>query len=259
MVAPRLDRRTVVVTRGRAEGDALSTRLRALGAAVREIPAIVFAAPADPGPLDAALRGLAEFDWVVFTSATAVDRTLLRLDALGLPRAALARLSLAAVGPATAARLAAGVRGPDLVPAEARGDAMAVALGDRVRGRRVLFPRPSEGRPETVAGLLAAGAELTTVEAYRTVPAPPEAVRPLAGWLEAREVDAVTFASPSAVKAVVSGLGAAAPLLAGVLLGVIGPTTAEALRAAGLTPGAQPGRYTGPDLAEALAEALGPG
>jgi uroporphyrinogen-III synthase/uroporphyrinogen III methyltransferase/synthase len=259
-VGPRLDRRTVVVTRGRAEGDALSARLRALGAAVREIPAIAFAPPSDPAPLDAALRGLAGFEWAVFTSATAVERTIARLDALGVPRAALARLSLAAVGPATAARLAAEVRAPDVVPAEARGDAMAAALGDRVRGRRVLFARPAEGRPETVAGLLAAGADLVTVEAYRTVPAAAEDIRPLAAWIDAGEVDAVTFASPSAVSAVVSALGAAAaPLLGRVLLGAIGPTTAEALREAGLSPGAQPVRFTGPDLAEAVAVALGPG
>jgi len=258
-VPARLDRRTVVVTRGRAEGDALSARLRALGAAVREIPSIAFAPPADPAPLDAALRGLAGFEWVVFTSATAVERTLARLDALGVPRADLARLALAAVGPATAERLAADLRAPDLVPDEAKGAAMAAALGERVRGRRVLFPRPAEARAETLDGLLAAGAELTAVEAYCTVPAPPETVRPLAGWIDAGEVDAVTFASPSAVKAVVAGLGDAAPLLRRVLLGAIGPTTADALREAGLSPGAQPARYTGPDLAEAVAAALGPG
>jgi uroporphyrinogen-III synthase/uroporphyrinogen III methyltransferase/synthase len=97
------------------------------------------------------------------------------------------------------------------------------------------------------------------VEAYRTVPAPPEAIRPLAGWIVAREVDAVAFASPSAVKAVVDGLGAQSTVLGGVLLAAIGPTTADALREAGLAVGAQPVRYTGEALAEAVADALGPG
>lgn len=255
----RLDRRTVVVTRGKAGEDALARRLAELGALVRPLPSIGFAPPADPAPLDAALRGLDRFDWVVFTSVTAVDRTLARLLALGLDRAALARCSLAAVGPATAARLEEAVRAPEVVPDEAKGDAMAAALGDRVRGRRVLFPRPAEGRPETVAGLLAAGADLVTVEAYRTVAAPPEAIRPLAAWIEAGEVDAVAFASPSAVKAVVAGLGAAAPVLGRVLLAAIGPTTADALREHDLVVGAQAAPYTGEALAEAVAEALGPG
>jgi uroporphyrinogen-III synthase len=248
------------VTRaGKAGDDALARRLEALGAVVRSLPSIAFAPPADLAPLDAALVSLGGFDWAVFTSATAVDRTLARMDALGLRREALAALSLAAVGPATAARLAVMIRPPDLVPADAKGDAMASALGELGRGRRVLFPRPAEGRPETVDGLLEAGAELVVVEAYRTVPAAPETLRPLAEWIRAREVDAVAFASPSAVQAVVGALGARAKLLGQVLLAAIGPTTADALRAAGFTPGAQPARYTGEALADAVADALGPG
>jgi len=252
----RLDRRTVVVTRSKGGEDALAARLRDLGAEVREIPSIAFALPGDPAPLDAALRDLARFDWAVFASATAVERTVERLRVLGLPVPALGRLSLAAVGPATAERLAREVREPDLVPAESKGEAMAAALAPRVRGRRVLLPRPAEGRPELLDGLIAAGADVAAVEAYRTLPAPAEAIRPLAGWIEAGEVSAVAFASPSAVKAVVAGLGARAALLRSVVLAAIGPTTSEALRAAGLEPEVQPDRYTGADLADAIAARL---
>lgn len=259
MATPRLDRRTVVVTRSKGGEDALAARLRELGAEVREIPSIAFAPPADPAPLDVALRDLARFDWAVFASATAVERTVERLRALGIAPAALARLALAAVGPATADALARAVREPDLVPAESKGEAMAAALAPRVRGRRVLLPRPAEGRPELLEGLLAAGADVAAVEAYRTVPAPPEAIEPLAGWLEAGGVAAIAFASPSAVKAVVGGLGARAALLRRAPLAAIGPTTAEALRAAGLEVAVQPVRYTGAELADAIAARLGPG
>jgi uroporphyrinogen-III synthase/uroporphyrinogen III methyltransferase/synthase len=254
---PRLDRRTVVVTRSKGGEDALAARLRALGAEVREIPSIAFAPPADPGPLDAALRDLARFEWAVFASATAVERTVERLAALGLAPASLARLSLAAVGPATAESLTRAVRAPDLVPAESKGEVMAAALAPRVRGRRVLLPRPAEGRPELLEGLRAAGADVAAVEAYRTVPAPPEAVRPLAAWIEAGEVSAVAFASPSAVRAVVAGLGERAALLRRVPLAAIGPTTAEAIRGEGLLVAAQPARYTGVDLADAIAALVG--
>jgi uroporphyrinogen-III synthase len=253
-VPPRLDRRTVVVTRGKGGEDTLSARLVELGATVRDLPAIAFAAPTDPAPLDAALRALEGFDWVVFASATAVDRTLDRLDALGVSRAALA-----AVGPATAARLAREVRAPDLVPEEATGERMAAALTDRVRSRRVLVPRPAEGRPELLAGLRAAGADVTAVEAYRTVPAADAELARLGDWLAAGEIDAVAFASPSAVKAVVAALRTRAPLLARVVLGAIGPTTAEALRTAGLPSSILPHDHTGRDLAEAIAARLGPG
>ena len=256
MSTPRLDRRTVVVTRGKGGEDALSARLRELGAEVREIPSIAFAPPADAAPLDAALLGLGRFDWAAFASATAVDRTVGRLRALGIDPAALGRLSLAAVGPATAAALARAVRAPDVVPAEAKGEALAAALAGRVRGRTVLVPRPAEGRPELIEGLAAAGAEVHAVEAYRTLPAQAEAIRPLARWLDAGEVAAIAFASPSAVKAVVAGLGDRASLLRTVALAAIGPTTAEALREAGLAPAVQPTRHTGADLAEAIATHL---
>ncbi len=251
--------RTVVVTRRKGEEDALSARLAELGAAVRELPAIEFAAPADPAPLDAALRALDRFEWVVFTSATAVERTLERMRALGLELAQLGARRLAAVGPATADRLVRHVRAPDLVPSEARGEALAGELAPRVRGRRVLLPRPAEGRPETLEGLRAAGAELTVVEAYRTVPSPPGRIAPLAGWIEGGEIDAVAFASPSAVQAVVGALGPKAELLRRVSLAAIGPTTADALRAAGLSASVVPSRYTGAALAEAIAERLAPG
>lgn len=248
-----------MVTRSKGGEDALAARLAALGASVREIPSISFAPPADAAPLDAALRDLAAFDWAVFASATAVERTVERLRALGIDPSALGGRRLAAVGPATADSLARAVREPDLVPGEARGEAMAAALAPRVRGKRVLLPRPAEGRPELLEGLRAAGAHVTAVEAYRTVPAPPEAVRPLASWIRAGEVDAVAFASPSAVKAVVAGLGEDARLLSRVALAAIGPSTGDELRAAGFAVAAQPVRHTGTDLAEAIAARLGPG
>ena len=257
MGAGRLDGRTVVVTRGRGGEDALSARLRALGATVRDVAAIAFAPPSDPAPLDAALRALDGFDWAIFASATAAERTLARLDELGLPRTSLSARKLAAVGPATASRIAADLREPDLVPAEASGEALARELAPHVRGRRVLLPRPAEGRPEIADGLRSAGADLVAVEAYRTVPAGPEAFEPLARWLAEGGVDVVAFASPSAVRAVVAGLGWASGALSRALIAAIGPTTSEALREAGLAPGVVPRRHTGADLAEAIAERLG--
>ena len=239
MAAP-LHGRTVAVTRGAGGEDALAARLRALGAEVLEFPSIALGPPEDPAPLDAALRELPRFAWAAFASGNAVERTVARLDALGLPRTALADLRLACVGPATAARLGELVRDPDLMPSEHTGAALAAALARHVAGRAVLVPRAAEGRPELVDGLRAAGAEVVAPVAYRTVPAPPEALAPLGDLLAAGRVDAVAFASPSAVRSVAGALGARAPLLARALLGAIGPTTASAVCSAGTAPGSSP-------------------
>ena len=120
----------MAVTRGRQGEDALADRLRALGAEVMDFPAIAVAPPeaAAQAVVDAVLRRLEDFEWVVFASGNAVEQTLLRLGALGIGPEALSRLRLAAVGPATAEKLARAVRAPDLVPAQSRGAALAAAL-----------------------------------------------------------------------------------------------------------------------------------
>jgi uroporphyrinogen-III synthase/uroporphyrinogen III methyltransferase/synthase len=249
-----LSGRVIVVTRDeKPGGDPLATRLRALGAAVLEVPSIALAPPADPAPLDAALRDLGGFAWVAFTSANAVTRTLGRARALGvalpgeLPR-------LACVGPATAEALAAAWRAPDLVPEDHRGEALAGVLGPLARGARVLVPRAEEGRPELVDGLARAGAEVVAPVVYRTVPVPPEALAPLVDALARSAVDAIAFASPSAVRSVLAGVGAVR--LAEVPLAAIGPTTAAALTEGGLRASIVPVRFTAGDLAEAIAERL---
>ncbi|HTT71926.1 MAG TPA: uroporphyrinogen-III synthase [Anaeromyxobacteraceae bacterium] len=252
--------RRVAVTRARPEGeDPLGERLAALGAEVLETPAIALADPTSFEELDAALRGLERFDLLVFASANAVERTFARARRLGIPGSALLRPRLAAVGAATAARLARAGRPPDLVPREARGEALAEALSPEVRGRAVLVPRAEEGRPELLAGLARAGARLVAPAAYRTVEAPPEQLEPLRAALAAGALDAVTFASPSAVRAVLALPGVEATLRAGVVVAAIGPTTRSELARYGLSPAVVPGEASARALADALAERLGPG
>jgi uroporphyrinogen-III synthase len=254
---PRLDGRLVAVTRGKGGEDGLAARLRELGATVLEIPAIVVTTPESFEDLDAALGDLVQFDWIAFASANAVDALLSRLVALGLPPPPMGT-RLAAVGKATAERLASRLRAPDLVPRQASGAALAAAMAPQMRGRRVLVPRAAEGRHELLDGLVAAGADVVAATAYRTLPAPPSDIAPLGEAVAAGTVDAVAFASPSAVKAVVAGLGERATLLGRCALAAIGPTTAGALEEAGLEADVSPARATAVDLAEEIARHLGP-
>jgi uroporphyrinogen-III synthase/uroporphyrinogen III methyltransferase/synthase len=165
---------------------------------------------------------------------------------------------IAAVGKATAERIHQLLREADLVPATATGTALADAMAPHVRGRRVLVPRAADGRPELVDGLVAAGADVTAAPCYRTVPAPAEAIAPLGEAILDGSVDAVTFASPSAVRSIVAGLGARAALLERCALAAIGPTTSAALQEAGLRVTVMPAQSTARDLADAIARRLGP-
>ena len=258
MPSQRLDGRRVVVTRAQGADDGLADRLRGLGAEVVHFPAIAIGPPASWDDLDRALRDLRSFAWVAFASANAVDWTVRRLADLGIPVAALAAPRLAAVGPATAGALRGAVRAPDLVPADARGSALAAALAPEVRGLRVLVPRAEEGRPELTEGLAAAGAEVTAPVAYRTLPVGPGALQGLGDLLEQGSVDAVVFASPSAVRAVAAALGPRAALLSRAAVAVIGPTTAEAARQEGWPVAIRPSYPGAAALAEVIAARLGP-
>jgi uroporphyrinogen-III synthase len=241
--------RTVVVTRPQDQAEPLAAAVRRLGGIPIPFPTIATRPLADPAPLDAAIAALDHCAWIVFTSANAVRFFVERLRAVrpaGLP----ATVRNAAVGPATARALDALGVWVDAVPAEFLGSAIAGALGD-VRGRTVLVPRADIGRDETIEALRAAGARVLDVTAYHTVPAAPNP----RGWraLEAG-ADAVTFTSPSTVRNffALAGDDAARRVLAPAAIACIGPTTAEAARAAGLTVHVQPAAYT----VEALVEAL---
>ncbi len=254
---PRLDGRRVAVTRGSSGEDPLTLRLRELGAKVVHVPSIAVGPPESWDEFDAALHDLEQYDWIAFASATAVDATLSRIVVLGLPPPPVGT-RLAAVGKATAQHLHDRLREPDLVPEQATGAALAEAMAPFVRGRRVLLPRAAEGRRELADGLAAAGADVVAATCYRTVPAPAYAVARLADAILDGRIDAVTFASPSAVKSVVAALGPRAALLEHCVLAAIGPTTAAALLECGLRVAVTPEISTAPALADALARHLGP-
>jgi uroporphyrinogen-III synthase/uroporphyrinogen III methyltransferase/synthase len=256
----------VAVTRAARPGeDPLTAALIRLGAEVLEAPATTIGPPSSWVALDAALRRLEDFDWLAFASATAVDAAVQRCRFLGVDPAALGRLRLAAVGPATAGRVSALLRTPDLVPVEARGEAMAAALVSALRsppqgrgqGRRVLVPRAAGGRPELLDGLAVAGAEISAPEAYRTLPVDPAELAPLSERLERGALDAVVFTAPSAVQSVASALGERRALLGRVVLAAMGPTTRAALGDLGLTVAVEPRETTLTGLAEALARHFG--
>jgi uroporphyrinogen-III synthase len=74
----------VLVTRAPHQASALADGLRQAGAEPILIPTIQIAEPASYAALDAALACLGTYDWMVFTSANAVDAFHRRAQLLGL-------------------------------------------------------------------------------------------------------------------------------------------------------------------------------
>src|SRR5271165_3731520 len=78
----RLSGVRVLVGRARHQAGALSTELRKLGADVIEIPFIEIRKPESFRPLDAALKSLDTYDWLILTSANGVDAMWDRMQKL---------------------------------------------------------------------------------------------------------------------------------------------------------------------------------
>ncbi len=244
--------RHVVVTRARAQASVLSELLRDLGARPIEVPTIrIDPAPDGGAALDRAAQRLREgrYDWVVFSSANAVEALLARLPdarSFGATR-------LAVVGPGTAEALASWRLAADLVPARAVAEALLEAFPDPPpTGGQVLLPRAAAGRDVLPDGLAASGWEVDAVMAYQTVGL---TLTP-AERAAAAGADAICFASASAVHSFVAaaGLEALPPVVA-----CIGPTTAAAATSAGVDVTAVAEEHTLPGLVAALVGVLKPG
>jgi uroporphyrinogen III methyltransferase/synthase len=240
----------VLVTRPRAQADALVKQLEAAGATAVMAPAIRIVPPEDCGPLRKAAADASQFDWIVFASANAVDAFVGVATLSRLPR-------LAAVGSRTAERIREHGLDATVVPSEFRAEALvdALAAGAPLSGRRVLLPRSDVGRDAIAVGLRAAGASVTDVVAYRTISddagtGSPDVLRMLAD----RELDAVTFTSGSAVRHFVERYGPeSVALLGNTVVAVIGPVTAEAARELSVPVHVQPATYTTANMVAALA------
>jgi len=260
--------RRIVVTRSRDRARELSDRLEGLGAQAIEAPTFRLIPAEDPEAIERAAASVQQFQWVVCESANSAHRFLKALLSGGRDLRALGGVKIAAVGPSTADPLRAAGLLPDVVMPEVGEEATcdAMAAHAPIAGSRVLVVRPDHGRPERAREGLAAelrhrGAEVQDLVAYRTAAEAPEstAAQDLYRQLLEGRVDAVTFTSPTAVQrfADLIGRDQAADLLNTTAVVTIGPVTAAAARALGVTAPVVADTYTVDGLVEALVRRLG--
>lgn len=243
----RLAGRRVLVTRPRDQAAALASALAARGARALLFPTIDVRPVADLSRLDGAVDALATFDWITFPSPNAVDVVFDRLQAraVRLPP----RLRIAAVGPGTAQAIEARGARVDFIPSLFLGERLGRELTP-VAGLRVLLPRAAQGREEMAIELARRGAHVDEVVVYDTLPA---SVDPLELRELERGVDVATFTSPSTVENFFALLGPrAVEVLGEAYVACIGPVTAAAARALGLTVHLEPAEHSIPGLVAAL-------
>ena len=246
----------VVVTRAREQASPFMARLAELGAECIQFPTIQVIPPETWEPLDAAIRGLKVYAWLLFTSVNGVRYFFERLAAQEKDARFLGGIRIGAIGPATAEALERrGIR-PDLVPSEYRAEAVVDALGkESMTGLRVLLPRAEKAREVLPRELEKMGASVDVVPAYRTVK-PDRDVSRVRGLLEQGVIDVITFTSSSTVTNFVEMFageeGALREWMRHTRVACIGPITARTAEQQGFSVDVMPAAYT----IEALTEAV---
>jgi uroporphyrinogen III methyltransferase/synthase len=162
-------------------------------------------------------------------------------------------LSVAAIGPATAAELAKSGVKIDILPRQYLAESLLEALGERdLRGKAFLIPRAKVARDVLPRVLMEKGGRVEVVEAYQTVV--PQLPAGELHRLFTPPPDLITFTSSSTASnfAKLAGENNLSELLRGVAIASIGPITSETIRKLGLTVTIEAKESTMPGLVRSI-------
>jgi uroporphyrinogen III methyltransferase / synthase len=245
--------RRVMVTRPKNQASGMLRRLEHLGAIAYLLPAVEIRDPSDWGPVDAAIRRLAEFDWIAFTSANGVERFFRRMFELGFDLRAFGSIKIAAIGPATAVALKALHLDADVVPGKFRSEDLVMALRERVAGKHVLLARADRGR-ELLRDELAAIAKVEQITVYSQIDAI-EAESDVMLALTRGEIGFVTLTSANIARALLRSIDEVCQMRirsGAIKLVSISPVTSAAVREMGFDVAAEAEEYTADGVVSAL-------
>ncbi len=252
-----LSGRTIVITRPIGQSDALAAEIEAKGGRVLMFPLIRIAPPESWEACDRALANLRTYDGILLTSVNGVEKFFGRAAAVRIDRAAFEGRDIYAVGDKT--RHAIERRGFSVASTPGKFSAAFLAdsfAGKELLGKKFLFPCGNLGRDELGRGLEASGATVDAVVVYRTMGPDPLVSASLRLEIRKGGVDVVAFASPSAAQHFAEIMPAVEfdAVRDRTKVAVIGPTTAEAVRALGLPVDILAGEATSGSIAQAIDE-----
>lgn len=251
--------RRIVVTRTREQASQLSHQLRELGADILEIPTIKIQPPDEKQPVVEALQGVGEYNWIVFTSPNGVNAFFDYFFKAYDDIRAFGNLRIAAVGPATAARLKELHLRVDVMPDEyvAKKIGAAIHKFEDVENLRILIARAQVANPDLPKELEDLGAIVDDVAVYKTVPETDD-INGAAAKLVESGADWITFTSSSTVENFHARFDLPKLLrqFPSMRLASIGPETSKAITALGLKPALEAKPHTIDGLASAIRRAV---
>ena len=248
----------VVVTRTREQASQLSRQLLERGAEVLEIPTIKIVPPTKHEGIVEALSGLNAYDWLIFTSPNGVTSFFDYFFKAFQDLRDIGGVRIAAVGPATAAKLRELHLQVDLMPDEYVASKIARALAEyeSIDNLRILLLRAEVANPELPRLLEDKGAIVDDIAWYQTVPETEDLTGAAAKLLK-DGADWITFTSSSTVENFHARFDLPALLkkFPRIKTASIGPETSKALFALGLKPTVEARTHTIEVLVKALEDA----
>ncbi|MGG1397776.1 uroporphyrinogen-III synthase [Bacillus salipaludis] len=237
--SPLLEKK-VLVPRGENQAKSFSQLVETYGGIPIEIPLIAFRPIESNQRLQACLKALDTYDWIIFTSNVTVETFFSFLPGQqSLPK-------IAVIGKKTADGLAAKGLTVEFVPSAFVAETFVEEFLPIVRpGLRVLIPKGNLARDYIAASFRNAGAIVDEIVIYETF-MPEENQMKLANMLTEKQLDVLLFTSPSTVDnfmGVVNDFQLRGKLT-GCIIGCIGPITKQKLLSYGLPVHVSPEEYT---------------
>jgi len=223
----------IVVTRTREQAGELSSELFEAGADVVELPTIRIEPPAQREEFSRLVTDVHTYDWVIFTSPNGVERFFDAFFAAYEDARSFGKPKIAAIGPATAKKIAEYRFATDLLPEKFVAEGLVEALKkEHVESQTVLWVKAEDTREIIYDELMAQGAIVDRCIAYRNVPESGDPTGALES-LTKDGADVITFTSGSTVE---SFFALGVPWPEGCKAASIGPVTSGKLREHGIEP-----------------------
>jgi uroporphyrinogen III methyltransferase/synthase len=248
----------IVVTRARGRTAKLTNTLSELGADVLEIPAIKGIDPENKQNFIDALLALNSYDWLVFTSingvATFFEYFFRRFHDLR----DIGGAKIAAVGPATAAKLRELHLQVDLMPEAFIGRKIAEAFAEHgsIENSKICLLRAENANRDLPDALEEMGAIVDDIGLYKTVAETEDFFGAAENFLK-HGADWLTFTSGSTVEFFHARFDLPKLLkkFPQMKIASIGPETSKAIRALKLAPALEAKEHTTDELLAALVKA----
>ena len=241
----------ILITRPKGEDTRFSQILEEYGASCAELPAIAIKPLSDYSQLDAAIKDISGFQWLIFSSRNGVRFFKQRLDCLNQNPETLKKIKIAAIGPRTASALEnLGLR-VLLQPDKFCQEGLLKSFGKlKLKSQNILIINALEARDVLARGLKKMGAKIKIAPAYQTIKNQKSKIKNQ----KLDNTDIITFTSALAAKNFFGALSNKTfkRNLAKTIIASIGPITSRAIRTAGFKVNIEAKEYTLEGLTKAI-------